>query len=107
MGGLLLAMLLSILGGAFSNLDDSLGHFFASLSGLGGMVFTVSIGFMIYSLFLPKTPAIKHASQQDAIPTTQPNLQMPPPEFRHRVSSVTENTTELLDQEDNHVRLHR
>lgn len=106
LGGLVLAMLLSILGGAFSNLDDSLGSFFASLSGLGGLVFTIGIGIMIYSLFLSKTPAISHTSQYDAIPPTQPHMQMPPAEFGQRVS-VTENTTELLDQEDNHARLHR
>lgn len=100
-GGLLLAAFLGILGGAFLNLDNDLGEFVASLAGLGGLVFTVGIGIMIYSFFLSKVPTVAHDTQPNLIPPAQPYAQMPPADFGHRVSSVTENTTNLLDTEDN------
>lgn len=106
-GGLLLASMLAIIGGAFSTLGGNLGNFVASLSGLGGLVFMLGIGIMIYSCFLPKTSSISHTSPYDAIPPAEPNVQIPPAPFRQSVSSVTENTTDLLDLEDRRERAHR
>lgn len=106
-GGVLLAMVLSILGGALTNLDDGVGSFVASLSGLGGMVFTIGIGVFIYSRFLSKTPVASNPTPTEAIPPAQPNLQMPPAQFGQRVSSVTENTTELLDPDEERARVRR
>ena len=97
MGGLLLAALLGILGGAFSNLDSDLGGFIASLAGLGGVVFLAGIGTMIYSLLLPKTAFRFQPRNQTALPPVQQPLNIQSDYGRMPASSVTENTTELLD----------
>lgn len=106
-GGLLFAMLFSILGGAFSNLDGDLGSFVGSLGNLGGLIFTVGIGIMIYSFFLSKTPTASHIAQHNIIPPADLRPQMPPAGFQQKVSSVTENTTELLDPEPDRARPRR
>jgi predicted lipid-binding transport protein (Tim44 family) len=93
--GILLAALLGVLGGAFSNLDGDLGAFVASLAGIGGLVFMAGLFMMLYSLFLPKAATPYQPPQQ--LPQAQPFMQMPPERFRAPASSVTENTTELLD----------
>jgi len=107
LGGMLLGMLLSILGGAFSNLDNNLGSFVGSLSNLGALVTTIGIGLLIYSRFLPKAQSTSNSQQYNAVASTDPQLQMPPAQFGQKVSSVTENTTELLEPEEDHARVRR
>ena len=96
-GGILLAALLGITGGALENLDSNLGSFVATLAGLGGLVLLAGIFVMIYSLFLPKTSPRFQPRQQHALPPPQHNVDMQSDFDRRPASSVTENTTELLD----------
>ena len=98
LGGFLLAAILGILGGAFSNLDSELGSFVASLAGIGGVVLVTGIGIIIYSLFLPKPSTLLQPHQQTALPSAQQPVNLQPDYQKVPVSSVTENTTELLDQ---------
>jgi len=96
-GGILLAALLGVTGGALSTLDSELGSFVAALAGLGGLVLLAGIFIMIYSLFLPKAPPRFQPQQQQVLPPPQHNVDMQSDFDRKPASSVTENTTELLD----------
>jgi len=102
LGGILLAAMISIIGGALANLDNDLGAFFMSLSGIGGLIFMVGAGLIIYSFFLPKARAGYQPQQQNWLPNEQPHIDMRPDFERRPVGSVTENTTELFDKARNH-----
>jgi zinc ribbon protein len=103
-GGILLAALLAIMGDAFIPISQRLGVFIGNLAPLGGLVTTVGIGIMLYSLFLPKAPSAKSpsAKSQKANPKLQSQTpaQLPPEPYRQPVGSVTESTTRLFDQPD-------
>lgn len=99
-GGIVLAALFGILGGAVENVDSSLGAFLASLAGLGGLVVLIGVGMMIYSLFLSKAPGYSRPPRQTRSPNSQPQAQLPPESYRQPVSSVTEPTTKLFDEAD-------
>jgi len=101
-GGILLAALLAIMGDAFIPISQRLGVFIGNLAPLGGLVTTVGIGIMIYSLFLPKAPSTKSQKSQKANPKLQSQTpaQLPPEPYRQPVGSVTESTTRLFDQPD-------
>ena len=96
-GGILLAALLGVTGGALENLDSNLGAFVATLAGLGGLVLLAGIFIMIYSRFLPKPSPRFQPYQQQVLPPPQHNVEMQSDFDRRPASSVTENTTELLD----------
>lgn len=96
--GFFLAATLAILGGAFGNLDSQLGNFIGSLAGMGGVVLMTGIGIIIYSLFLPKLSALPKTHQQTSLPPAQQPVNLRPDYNRVPVSSVTENTTELLEE---------
>ncbi len=108
-GGILLAMFLSILGGAFEALSGRLGHFIGELASFGGFFFMSGIILLIYNRILHK----KHPLPQvvvlqpngTAVPVT-PGLQPPPISYQNlppapatiydTPPSVTENTTAHL-----------
>jgi hypothetical protein len=102
LGGILLAALIGIIGGALANLDNDVGSFVASLAGIGGLFFMVGAGLIIYSFFLPKARAGHQAHQQNWLPPEQSHIDMRPDFERRPVGSVTENTTELFDKARNH-----
>jgi hypothetical protein len=99
-GGIVLAALFGILGGAVENVNNSLGAFLGGLAGLGGLVVLVGIGMMIYSLFIAKAPAYAQPPGQMRLPNSQPQAQLPPESYRQPVSSVTDSTTKLFDETD-------
>jgi hypothetical protein len=95
--GLLFGVLLTILGDALIPLGPRLGIFLSNLAPLGGLVFVFGIGMMIYSRFLPKTPAIQQPAKTTPI-TASPVAQLPAEPFRQPIVSVTETTTRFLDE---------
>jgi hypothetical protein len=102
-GGAVLAVLFGIIGGSMSSFDHELGNFIQDLSGLGALVMMIGVGFMIYSRFLPHTGESRKPPQAKPLPQTPPPLSFEP-ERRTPVSSVTENTTNLLDRDDPRTR---
>jgi hypothetical protein len=96
-GGILLAATFGIVGAAFENIDVSVASFIQNLAGLGGLVVTVGIGMLIYSLFLPKAPPFARRPLESPLPNSQPQAQFPAESYRQPVSSVTESTTRLFD----------
>jgi hypothetical protein len=96
-GGIVLAALFGIIGGAVENVNNSLGLFLGNLAGLGGLVVLIGIGMMVYSLFLPKAPAYAKPPRQTRLPDSQPQAQLPPESYRQPVSSVTDSTTKLFE----------
>jgi hypothetical protein len=99
-GGIVLAAFIGILGGALSNLDGDLGGFVASLAGIGGLVFMIGLGLLIYSRFLPKAEKT-FQPQQNWLPPQQQYIDMQQDFERRPARSVTENTTELFDRPGN------
>lgn len=99
-GGIMLAALIGIIGGALSNLDNEVGGFVASLAGIGGLIFMIGMGLLIYSRFLPK-PEKTFQPQQNWLPPQQQYIDMQQDYERRSARSVTENTTELFDKSRN------
>ncbi|HKP85602.1 MAG TPA: hypothetical protein VJZ26_05880 [Blastocatellia bacterium] len=103
-GGIMLAALFAIMGDAFIPLSHRLGIFIGNLAPLGGLVVTLGIGIMIYSLFLPKaqTGQAEPAKPKPAKSKlrTQPPAQISSEPYRQPVVSVTESTTRLFEQSD-------
>jgi hypothetical protein len=95
--GLLFGVLLTILSDALIPLGPGLSSFLSNLAPLGGLVFVFGIGMMIYSRFLPKTPAIQPPANTNPI-TSSPVAQLPAEPFRQPIGSVTETTTRFLDE---------
>ncbi|HSE98056.1 MAG TPA: hypothetical protein VLD57_07265 [Blastocatellia bacterium] len=102
-GGIVLAALIGIIGGALSNIAGDVGGFVASLAGIGGLVFMIGIGLLIYSRFLPK-PEKTIQPQQNWLPPQQPYIDMQQDFEQRPAGSVTENTTELFDKSRNSSR---
>lgn len=103
--GAVLAVLLGIIGGSIYNFNPELGNFIQEMAGLGGLVMMIGVGVMIYSRFLPHTgegrkqPKAKPLPQAKSLPQTPLPLGSEP-ERRMPVSSITENTTNLLDRDE-------
>ena len=98
-GGVLLAALFAIIGDAFVPLSHRLGVFVGNLAPLGGLVSTLGIGLMIYSLFLPKSQSGQSEPTKPKL-RAEPRAQISSEPYRQPVRSVTENTTRLFEQSD-------
>ena len=96
-GGMVVAALFGVIGGAMTSINWALGNFIASLAGIGGVILLVGIGLMIYTRFLPKAPAYRQPPQPTALPRAEPTSQLPPERHPEPVPSVTEHTTVRLE----------
>ncbi|MFY9611814.1 MAG: hypothetical protein WAU45_24775 [Blastocatellia bacterium] len=98
-GGLMLAILLVIAGGAVEGLNQTLGILINNLAPLGALVMMIGVGVMIYSRFLPKAPSLALPSHDRAVLPNPQQMTLPPERPRQPVSSVTEGTTKLFEEE--------
>jgi hypothetical protein len=99
-GGILLAAMFGIVGSAFEEVNRPFGLLVQNFVGLGGLVVLFGIGLMLYSLFLPKAKAQSQPPPQTRFPNSQPHAELPPESYRQPVSSVTESTTRLFNEEE-------
>lgn len=97
-GGLMLAILLAIAGEAVWDLNRILGTVLTDLAPLGVLVMMLGVGVVIYSRFLPKTPAVARATDDRGVLPNPQLVTLPPDSFRQPVSSVTESTTKLFEE---------
>lgn len=91
-----------VIGGIIVGFDPSLGDFIRSLGPVGALVSLVGISLMVYSFFLPKVPSLP--LQPTMLPQAQPTTKLPPEHQPERVPSITEHTTELLEETDSEPR---
>ncbi|HSF24661.1 MAG TPA: hypothetical protein VLE20_10565 [Blastocatellia bacterium] len=98
-GGLMLAILLAITSEAVHDLNATLGNLISNLAPLGALVMMIGVGVMIYSRFLPKTASLALPSQDRAVLPNPQQMALPPERSRQPVSSVTEGTTKLFEEE--------
>lgn len=97
-GGLILAILLAIISEAVEGLNHTLGVLFGNLAPLGALVMLIGVGIMIYSRFLPKESTAQQSRDRGLLAKPQ-QMTLPPESFRQPVSSVTESTTRLFEEE--------
>lgn len=97
-GGLMLAILLAIAGEAVWDLNRILGNVLIDMAPLGALVMMLGVGVMIYSRFLPKTPALARPAHDPGVLPNPQQVTLPPDGFRQPVSSVTDSTTKLFEE---------
>lgn len=102
-GGLMLAILLAIAGEALGGLNQLLGNLFFDLVPLGALVMMLGVGVMIYSRFLPKTPALSRPQHDRGVLPNPQQVILLPDSPRQPVSSVTESTTKLFEEKPSAV----
>jgi hypothetical protein len=102
-GGLMLAILLAIVGEAVWGLNQVLGSLIGNLAPLGALVMMLGVGVMIYSRFLPKTPALSRPQPDRGVLPNPQQVILLPDSPRQPVSSVTESTTKLFEEKPSAV----
>ena len=94
-GGFVLMWMIIILGVAMLNFDDDTGEFLLIFSAIASPIILTGLALMIYSRLLPKEPG-------DLLPghlaQTGQTVKMPRLSLQEERPSVTENTTELLEE---------
>ncbi len=96
-GGIIVAALLGVIGGALESINPPVGEAIAALSGLGGIILLIGIGMMIYSAFLPKVSGPTSSAQSPALSSSASPTGTPMPPSPEPVPSVTEHTTVKLE----------
>ncbi|MCS6804974.1 MAG: zinc ribbon domain-containing protein [Acidobacteriota bacterium] len=102
-GGIVLAALISIVGGAIENLNRPMGNFLQDVAPIGGLLCVVGLGMMIYSLFLPKEPQQCRPTLAVALPRSASTMPVSLEQRPEAAPSVTEHTTELLENGQSHA----
>ncbi len=93
-GGFVLMWMIIILGVAMQSFDDDTGNFLFIFSAIAGPIILTGLALMIYSRLLPK----ESGDLRPVKPIQTDTQKMPPLLLQEEGPSITENTTDLLNE---------